>query len=283
MDQRSLRAPLQYQVPPSSFTLEDLARAIRLEREAREAALADQQKHLDWRFVHFAEEFRVRLSDIEQRRKAFDEDCSVRGSPLNDEARVADDQRRHLQEGKLAILESRLAEVHRCSDALEAQLEEQREKLRKRDDATGRHLREMEAWLARADLRLAGLEAKVGKHLGLTPGASSTPHSATSPVGTPGGVKAAGRLTPVERVTLDVRPLEASHLDNFHLQADHHRGLSGSSHSSYRGEANAALYASSRNGRDATLRSANNFLNSSDGHVRDNLAWNACLGTSSSR
>ena len=43
------------EVIPENPSLEDLVVAIKKEREAREAALADQQKHLDWRFVHFAE------------------------------------------------------------------------------------------------------------------------------------------------------------------------------------------------------------------------------------
>lgn len=53
----ALNFPLEAaaEVIPENPSLEDLVVAIKKEREAREAALADQQKHLDWRFVHFAE------------------------------------------------------------------------------------------------------------------------------------------------------------------------------------------------------------------------------------
>ncbi|CAJ1346652.1 unnamed protein product [Effrenium voratum] len=61
-------------VIPDDPSLQDLVLAIKSEREAREAAMADQQKHLDWRFVHFAEDFNLRIEQVEQRMDQSAED-----------------------------------------------------------------------------------------------------------------------------------------------------------------------------------------------------------------
>eukprot|EP00931_Biecheleriopsis_adriatica_P010124 TRINITY_DN111215_c0_g1_i1.p1 TRINITY_DN111215_c0_g1~~TRINITY_DN111215_c0_g1_i1.p1 ORF type:complete len:269 (+),score=66.38 TRINITY_DN111215_c0_g1_i1:48-854(+) len=198
------------QAIPDNPSLNDLAVAIRMEREAREAAMADQQKHLNWRFIHFAEEFNQRIDQIEQR-TPFEEPSLHGAAPLDSEA--FESQRRHLHEGKLVILETRLAEVQRWGDAFEAQLEQQREELRKIAVADVRHrLQEVQVWLSRADLRLAGLEAKVGRHPGAIATSERTSPSNSS-AGTPSGLKGS-RLAPVERVSLDARPMEVSGMDH---------------------------------------------------------------------
>eukprot|EP00441_Pelagodinium_beii_P032727 CAMPEP_0197627680 /NCGR_PEP_ID=MMETSP1338-20131121/6224_1 /TAXON_ID=43686 ORGANISM="Pelagodinium beii, Strain RCC1491" /NCGR_SAMPLE_ID=MMETSP1338 /ASSEMBLY_ACC=CAM_ASM_000754 /LENGTH=279 /DNA_ID=CAMNT_0043198463 /DNA_START=25 /DNA_END=862 /DNA_ORIENTATION=+ len=200
------------QAIPENPSIQDLVSAIRLEREAREAAMADQTKLLDWRFVQFSQEFNFRLEQLAQRHEeAFEDEPSRSSQKASMDNEVTDSQRRHLQEGKLAILDARVVEMQRWHDSLEAQLDEQRAELRKVSGAQAR-LQELEVWLTRADLRLTGLEVKTtGRQSSLAPTVTSTRTSpSNSSAGTPGGVKAAPRLTPVERVSLDARPPEAS-------------------------------------------------------------------------
>lgn len=164
--------------PPPS--LDDLARRIAAEAEARKAALAETYKQLDWRFVHFADDFQRRLEQLEQRLTA--PDASSRRPAPDGAPRVSgggDEPRLHRLEGQLALAEARSAEVQRWGKALQEELAEEREV------SEGR-LAELEAWLAHLDRRLADAEDQLGGRRG-----------------------AAGRLTPVERLTLDGPPADA--------------------------------------------------------------------------
>jgi len=217
-------------VMPDHPSLQDVVVAIKMEREAREAAMADQQKHLDWRFVHFAEEFNLRLEQMEQKMDESLEDQSLQRTSNNE---AFDSRRRHLQEGKMALLEARVAEVQRSSSSLEAQLEEQTAQLLSEARKQTQQIQEMQAWLSRTDLRLAGLEVKVPKHSNLV-GSSEWLSPASSAAGTPAGLKGSQRLMHVERMSLDPAPIEVASRDDTELHSTtpvshSHRGYSGDS------------------------------------------------------
>lgn len=180
--------------PDASLSVDDLARLITAEGDARKASLEETQKQLDWRFVHFADEFQRRLDSLEGkfeaqiRHKTAEQDRESNLLPPCESVRrlcpdggASEDQQLHLLEGKLAITETRVSEVQRLAKHLEVALEEVRK------DSDGR-LAEAEAWLKHFDRRLGDAEC----HLGGRRGA---------------GV---GRLTPVERLTLEGQ--EASRL-----------------------------------------------------------------------
>lgn len=194
------RRPAQTPHPQHSWeaVCDDLARLVTAEREARKNALVEAQKQLDWRFVHFAEEFQRRLDGLEgrlggaggaaTRRSGFlseqerassrlasldSERLSSAGSLPEGRAGCDEQQRLHLLEGKVAIAESRLAEVQRWGKAMEAQLASEK-------DCSARQLQELEAYAAHLERRLGETELRLGGRRGATE-----------------------RLTPVERLSVD--------------------------------------------------------------------------------
>eukprot|EP00490_Sorites_sp_Unknown_P005004 CAMPEP_0114676382 /NCGR_PEP_ID=MMETSP0191-20121206/49158_1 /TAXON_ID=126664 /ORGANISM="Sorites sp." /LENGTH=264 /DNA_ID=CAMNT_0001947281 /DNA_START=16 /DNA_END=810 /DNA_ORIENTATION=- len=208
-------------VMPENPSVQDLVMAINKEREAREAAMADQQKHLDWRFVHFTEEFKLRIEQVEQRMEGQSMEepnhfaHGSHGAPRGFEA--SDSQRLH--EGKVAFLEARLHEVQSWSNKLEARLEQMQTQQMQQ-------LQEIQAWLNRADLRLSGLEVRIGRHANLQTSERTSP--ASSATGTPAGLKVSQRLVHVERACLE-RPEEADICQSATPISQSHRGYSGDS------------------------------------------------------
>lgn len=172
---------------PQSF--EDLARLVAEERLARKKSLAEAQKQLDWRFVHFTEELQRRIDGLENRvgaagkfRGSCEQEqplrCSLSSERLpvpscSSEGRSGgtEEQRMHLLEGRVAIAESRIAEVQRWGKAMEAELAE---------DASERRLRELDASNGHLERRLLEVEQQLGERRKVT-----------------------GRLTPVERLSVD--------------------------------------------------------------------------------
>jgi len=136
--------------------LEDLAKLLAAERKAREAALAEVQKLQEWRFVHFTEEFRDRLSKVELLigiEEASPSSPSQEQRLCEPEARSCDNVGHSLGQ-RMAGLEAMLTEVSRREEAFETRLErlERPAELR---------LAEVEAIVQKLDCRLAGVEAPV--------------------------------------------------------------------------------------------------------------------------
>eukprot|EP00930_Biecheleria_cincta_P011941 TRINITY_DN11512_c0_g1_i1.p1 TRINITY_DN11512_c0_g1~~TRINITY_DN11512_c0_g1_i1.p1 ORF type:complete len:247 (-),score=47.79 TRINITY_DN11512_c0_g1_i1:70-810(-) len=181
----SVRRQKQQVYIPDNPTLQDLAMAIKMERDAREAAMANHQKHLDWRFVHFQEEFTQRIEQVEQRAK--------HRSPLE----ASGSQGCQLAEGKLAVLEARLAEVHRTGDAFEKRLEAHRAEL---DKLARSRLADIQVSLAQAELRLKELESIARSSRPCSECSTNTSQSPHSSSGMLGGVKVS-RLTPVVQIS----------------------------------------------------------------------------------
>jgi len=143
---------------------------VKDERRAREAALAEMRKMLDWRFVHFAEEFRQQLariesgsgcakeqpglppgrSEVEQRLATLEKNSNMVDRDCTDGG-VTDEPRLHLLEGKFALAEHRLAEVQRWTKAMEEEFVDEKSRLA-----------EAEAWLAHLDRRVSDTECHLG-------------------------------------------------------------------------------------------------------------------------
>mmetsp|Transcript_35301 Transcript_35301/g.76305 ORF Transcript_35301/g.76305 Transcript_35301/m.76305 type:complete len:271 (+) Transcript_35301:45-857(+) len=214
-------------VIPENPSIEDLVVAITMEREAREAAMADQQKHLDWRFVHFTEEFKLRIEQVEQRmdgQSLEESSCFAHASHAASHAAsrgfdASDSQRFH--EGKVAFLETRLHEVQSWSNQLEARLQKQQVQ-------QIQQLQEIQAWLNRADLRLSGLEVRMGRPANVQTSERTSP--ASSATGTPAAaLKASQRLVHVERVCWERHMEEPENCQSATPISQSHRAYSGDS------------------------------------------------------
>lgn len=191
----------QKALPQEPQSLEDLVRLIHAERAAREAALAEAQKHMEWRFEHFAEDFGRRLVKVERNvdraRADMRNSCmstlelthlalgNLDHTMLSPESgRGADDLHRRLLEGKLALAESCVAEAQRHSNGLKSQASEQA-------SGVARRMEEAEARLARLEGCLAELQER-------------PPRCEEGR----GCASVASRLAAVERLTLEAQPPE---------------------------------------------------------------------------
>lgn len=192
-------SPAKESVEPKPPSLEELARLVKDEASARRAALSEMQKQLDWRFIHFTDDFQRRVEELEVRITESGHDrlrgvddgggglvangaCKERSSNLLPpfeaiRQSLAESDARRAQEGglegKLAVVEGRVMDIYRLEQALEGQF------VAWTQDAEAR-LGEAEAWLKHLDRRVADTEYQLGGRRGAT-----------------------GRLTPVERLTLD--------------------------------------------------------------------------------
>lgn len=148
-------------------TFEAFTQLVREERRAREAALAEMRKMLDWRFVHFAEEFRQRLARLEgdsgcttehpqRASKDMDRRSAMVDAHCAKEA-VVDEPRLHFLEGKFSIMENRVVEVQRWLQAFEDH----------HGNDQGR-FEEAEAHLAHLDRRVTDVEGQLGGRRGST-------------------------------------------------------------------------------------------------------------------
>jgi len=222
------REPLEATPLEQPESLKDFAaRLAREERGAREAALAEMRKMLDWRFVHFAEEFREQLSklgagqgcakeqprpaagraEMEQRLATAQKGASASGEECTDG--LADEPRLHLLEGKFAIAEHRLAEVQRWTKALEEGFGEEQSRLA-----------EAEAWLAHLDRRVSDTEGLLGGRRGAARATAS-------------------RLATVERLTIDGRSRESLQTQPSERSGPPTRSGGGSSGSGFSGGASS--------------------------------------------
>jgi len=205
-------------VIPENPSMQDLVMAINKEREARETAMADQQKHLDWRFVHFTEEFKLRIEQVEQRMEGprFEEPNPVGHAVHAVHAMPRKSDVSLVYDGKVAFLEARVHEVQCWSNQLEARLEQQQTQ-------QIQQLQEIQAWLNRADLRLSGLEVRIGRPIP-TSERTSPASSATPP-----SWKVNQRLVHVERPCVEPPTEEHDTCHSATPISQSHRGYSGDS------------------------------------------------------
>lgn len=149
-------------------TLGDVAKLISVERESREAAMAETRKILDWRIAHIAEEFRMRLAQLERKldtecRPVAPERRGPQRHPLAEmgrlltasEGQVAELRCRHALEGVV------FAEVQRWGEVWEASFAEVWDK----QQSSASAIVETRALLAQVQDRLARTEALLASGL----------------------------------------------------------------------------------------------------------------------
>lgn len=134
------------------LTLEVLAQMIYAERDARKESLAMVEKHMEWRLVHFTEEFLTRLDGLERRLAAAHDFESHGNAPIASMQATSF----AVLEGKLAACEMKLQEVTQRCQHLEAELS-------KAGHSFQRRAHEAEAALRAAETRIGFLEAEVAR------------------------------------------------------------------------------------------------------------------------
>lgn len=184
-------------------SLQDVVRLIQAEREARETALAEAQKHMDWRLVHLAEDFHQRLSTMEKRMEKSGAQGRSALEHSTDSVRLMLGSLDRSASAKGDKRQPQATEVPRLErlEALEALEALGRRSAEHAHELTQRRVEEAEVWLGRMEGRLSELEGWLAEHRYGRKSAELEDSLAARRT-------TASRLAAVERLTLEAPPTE---------------------------------------------------------------------------